>query len=249
MSNTRFGPVNNIGDATIGNGDGTAPARTEVAPHVMERTQNGDRRGICVVGAPNQGSGTTWEFNFTFSGARTFSMAAALSVEHTGITTIECGIYSTYASVKSAAGNLVRNGRDWGLSFANKTGQHWYFNHVGTGLVSIGGFFLGPVSDLGVVGLPDFTTDPFRIRNEQPQVDGSIVLNDSGRMGHEFQMEFFARDLTELAKYQALVDVGGSFILLDDIDCCFEVLLVGGRIRRRRRYRGYGVTLSMMRMP
>lgn len=249
MSNTRFGPDNSIGDATVANGDGTAPGRTQVSPHVMERTQNGDRRGICVVGAANQGSGTTWEFTFDFGSARTFSMAAALAVEHTAITSIECGIYSSYASTKSAAGNLVRNGRDWGLSFANKTGRYWYFNHGGSGLISVGGFFLGAVSDLGVVGLPDFITSPFRIRTEQPQVDGSIVLNDSGRMGHEFQMEFFARDLTELAKYEALIASGGSIILLDDRDRCFEAIITGGRLGTRRKYRGYGVTLSMMRMP
>lgn len=250
MANTRFGIVNGLLDATLANGDGTAPARSEVSPYVMERVQIPDRRAIAVVGAANQDSGFAWEWTWDFGSARAFTMAAALNVVHDGgVAFVKVGKYAAYASAKTEAASLTRNGPDWGASFASVSGQYWYFNFVGTGLVSVGALFLSSVTDLGVIGLPGFESSPFRVRTEQPQDDGSIVLSDTGRVGHEFNMEFWAKDTTELAKYEALIQNPGSVILIDDRGRTFEVVITGGKLPIRREHSRYPVTLSMMRMP
>lgn len=248
MANSRFGVVNAISDGIVTNGDGTGPARTESAPFVMERAIDGNRASLWVPGAQNQDTGATWELTLDFGSPRGFTMAAALAVEGNGLGFIKAGRYSTYASVKDEV-SLVRNGRDWGESFPQKTGQYWFFNIFATELLSVGDFFLGSVSDLGVVGLPDFTSTPFRVRDEEPQDDGSFILNDTGRMGHEFEMTFYAKDLTELAKYEALIASGGSIVHLDERNRCFEVLIVGGRLPTTRRFTGRNVTLRMVRQP
>ncbi len=254
MSNTRFGLIDGASAGAILNGDGVGPNRSEVPPYVMERVLTADRRALCVLGAPNDGGGFAWTWVLDFGGPITFSAAAALAVEQSGIASVQVGVYSAYPSMKSSAMNLIHNGRDWGGAFAPKTGNPWYFMFTGSGLQSVGGLRLYTVSDLGVVGYPDFQTDPFRIRTEIDQTDGSIVLNeDLGRMGQDFQMEFYARNSTELAKYEALIARPGSIVLFDDIDRTYEVIVTGGRLgRKRARAAGataYQITLQMKRMP
>jgi len=249
MSNTRLGVTNLLAAGTIANGTGGGPARSEVAPFVMDRVLIGDRRSLWIAGAQNADTGTTWEIVFNLGSSKSFSMASLHAVEGVGLTQVNVGKYTSYPSTRVSIGNMVQNGRDWGMSFASESAQYVSYKVSGTDLVSVGGGFLGVVSDLGVIGLPDFITTPRRIRTEIPQTDGDYIVNDTGRMGHEFEMTFYAKDLTELGVYEALINTGGSIVLLDERDRCFEVLVVGGALPTRRRFTGYQVTLQMVRRP
>ena len=248
MGNTRFGAANASGAATVANGDMTGPDRSEASPHVMERAIDGDRSTLWVAGAANQDTGTTWELVLDFGSSQAFTMLAALAVEADGLTAVKAGRYTTYPSAKSEV-DLIQNGRDWGLTFASVAARYWYFKFVATDLISVGDFYVGPHIDPGIIGIPGFGTTPFRIRTEQPQTDGSYVLNDTGLMGHEFDLEFRPKNLSELAQYEALIASPGSIVLIDERDRCFEAIVIGGRVNTRRQFTGYSVSLSLERLP
>ena len=250
MSNSRFGYQNLLDPAAVvvANGDGIGPVRSEVAPYLMERAMDGERSTFWQAGAANQDSGFAWEIVFDFGAPVAATMMAALAVDGSGLASCNAGVYSSYPSTKSA-NNLIRNGRDWGLTFASKSSQYWFFKVVATELHKVGDFYIGPHVDLGIVGNTNFDTTPYRVRNEQPQTDGSFNVNDADRMGHDFEMQFLAKNLTDTAKYEALISKPGTVIHIDERDRTFEVLIRGGRLPTNRAHGRRIISLSMVRQP
>lgn len=232
MPAPRFILTNYAETATVKNGTGgspTPPARTEVAPYVMERALTPDRRTVWQAGAANAAG--DWEMDLDLGSAKAVRAVAVHGVDCPGGTITDIWVGYINDTVYPSANyvvvdNLERNGRDFGLVLSQVfTYRYWFLVVDATAAPVIGRVVLGALTDVGLGPNPGARMSPHQNRLEQENEDGSVTILELGHPGHEFEYSFAPvlpahRDLVE-----SLSAVRGTFTHFDPRGRCFEVWL------------------------
>lgn len=243
MGTCRF-VLNNFAEAaTVKSGTGGTPpaaVRSEVAPFVMERCLNADRRSLWKSGAQNATGAAGWQIDLDLGGVK--------AVQYAGIHGIDCpggivqGIWigatvndTNVGDADLVIHSLTANGRDYGYPIGTFSKRYWWLYVQATAAPVIGRLVLGTLTDLGLAPNPGAESTPFRNRLEQGFPGGSFNLNELGDPGRDFSLSFDpVASQSQWDAIEQLSGYAGSLIYLDPADRAFEVIIRGGRVRCTR---------------
>lgn len=245
MGTCRF-VLNNLAEnATIKNGSGgspTPPARSEVAPFVMERALRDDRRSLWKTGAPNDvfyfGVGYQADIDLGSAGLVSSISLHGLSCPGGSLSSLEVGYFTSYPSITpNPTGNLNLSSttpRDLGLRFTEVGARYWYVVIHASAAPVIGRVKIGALLDLGIAPNPGSTSSPFRNRLEQVLEDGSVIVNEVGYPGRDIGLNFDPITPATGAQLETIQRFPGPVTYYDQDDNCFECIVRGGRVELAR---------------
>lgn len=269
MSNSRFVLTNHALAATLKNGTGGgAPAREEESPYLMERLLGRDRYGFWRTSS-TFGAGTV-QVDLDLGAAKDITFVGVLGYRAATDAVVDVTIYSATAygpgpwtaraaPAMSGAPRTSLTGpyapRDVGEQIGTISARYWRFEFGCTGQFQAGTLALGVVTDLGAAHGPGAISSPYRFRNEQSLVGGSVVIEDLGDMGRDMSIPLPQALEARRSVIEGLADAPGSFLYLDPFNHVFEVFIPGGaRIDvQRLLYAGsssiHSIDLKMVRLP
>ena len=261
MGTCRFLLDNLVLNATILNGSGGSPpppARSEVAPWVMERALNSDRLAVHRWGAPNDtiafGSGFQLDLDLGANYPVDTVTLHGLSVIGGQLSGVSVHHYTSYPSGSPVTVYddvfLDSNRRDQWVSFPSASARYWTVLIQATGAPIVGRIAMGQITDLDIAPNPGAKSSPFQNRLEQQLPDGSLNLNHQGYTGRNFAWTFDPVYTAMADQLEALVDRKGSLIYIDPDDRVFEIAIRGGAADISRVTQGLqSVSLEGVRLP
>jgi hypothetical protein len=258
-NNTLIGVTNLLATATLKNGTGGgAPAREETSPYVMENLKGSDRSTVWQTSlAPPSPT----QIDFDLGSNKTVTAVGMLGYrEATGVVNTMLKVYSAASASGYVPGvwtlqativNIGDSTRDVGAIIASVSHRYWRFEFpLPTGQFSVGRFWIGNPTDLGLYHSPGALFSRYQNRLETPQPNGSIVIAPLGDPGMDIVLPFNYATSALKTTLAALVDQPGSFLLIDPDANFYEVILKQGRVPVTRNFNSaYSITLEMQRLP
>lgn len=240
MANARFLLENKFTTASVLNGTGgspTPPVRTEVAPWLMERALNSDRRSVWKLDAEN---GTFYPYGYQID----IDLGTATAVDCIALGGLSCpggeiveiwvgyansyptSSYQTMGSINLAA--TVE--RDAVVTFSSQSKRYWFVWIDATAPPVIGCVRGGTMLNVGAA--PNFGSQmaAFRNRIEQTLEDGSVLINELGPDGADFSLNFSPVLEATGVLLKKLQQTSGTFVYVDPSGIGYEVFLKGGRV-------------------
>ncbi len=265
MATCRFILENLLAGASVLNGTAgspTPPARSEVAPFVMERALNSDRRSLWQANAPNATAG----FPFFGSGYQIELDAGAnvtldtfafhgLSCPGGTINLIHVGTHPAYPS---ALYNTMADTSDYGpivrdaciTTSVPQTARYWWIWFDSSAAPVVGRIVGGLKVDLGVAPNPGAETTTFQNRIEQSMQDGSVNVNSLGYPGKRFTWNFDPILVGTRNLIRSVAAAPASVSYIDPDNICHEALISGGSVKVVRHYDGlYGASMEGIGLP
>lgn len=234
MASAKFLTSNLFASATILNGTGgSAPARSEVSPFVLEHLLDADRRRLWKAGSTPTTSGPDqWVIDFDLGSAQDVSCMATHGLSCPGGVIEGVGVlyYNSYPAGVVGISGMHLNGRDAGLTFGPFNKRYFGLVVQATAPPIIGRVVGGEYVDLGTAPNPGSISAPFRNRLEQVDGDGSVHIVERGPNGHDFDMQFDPVLDATAAQLEALTEVSSSLTYFDPRGRCFEIYVKGGRV-------------------
>lgn len=242
MANARFLLENKFATASVLNGTGgspTPPVRTEVAPWLMERALNSDRRSVWKLDTENATAvGYGYQIDIDLGSSQAVDCIALGGLSCPGGEIIEIAVgyansYPTGSYTQMGSINLAAlKERDVVFPFISASKRYWYAWIDATAPPVVGSFKGGAMLDIGAA--PNFGAQmsPFRNRIEQTLEDGSVLINELGDEGADFSLTFSPVPVATGNLLRQLQKTSGSFVYVDPTNYGFgyDVFLKGGRV-------------------
>jgi len=239
MANTRLGLTNLLLEPGVvlknGTGGG-APALIESAPYTMSNLLNGDRSSLWKTSVLT--SAATYRIDFDLGATVSLNAGAMMGYRlATGVGPGVDFLYQTGAynpvGVWTYIDTFGADRRDVGVVGATVSARSVRFL-LSPGDVSetfsLGGFFVGEVSDLGGIHSPGGVHTPFQNRLETPLANGSVVIARLGDPGHTWTMPWNSIPLATRNILRSAQGRPTTFVLVDHEGNFFEVYLRGGAL-------------------